>query len=63
MQKVDPSNAWADFNIQLPSLCSAVFDSATYYELGNGERAHFWKDRWLGGDKVEDIAPHVVMLV
>ncbi|KAM0901257.1 hypothetical protein ACQ4PT_020090 [Festuca glaucescens] len=63
LQKVDPSKAWVDFNIQLPSLCSAIFDSATCYVLGNGEWARFWKDRWLGGDKVEDIALHVVMLV
>jgi hypothetical protein len=63
LQKVDPSKAWADFNIQTPSLCSAIVDAATYYELGNGERARFWKDRWLGGEKVEDIAPHVALLV
>jgi hypothetical protein len=63
LQKVDPSKAWADFNIQTPSLCSAIVDAATYYELGNGERALFWKDRWLGGEKVEDIAPHVALLV
>ncbi|KAK1681015.1 hypothetical protein QYE76_041863 [Lolium multiflorum] len=63
LQKVDPSKAWGDFNIQMPSLCSIIVDAATYYELGNGERARFWKYRWLGGDKVEDIAPHVVLLV
>ncbi|KAM0924079.1 hypothetical protein ACQ4PT_005077 [Festuca glaucescens] len=63
LQKVGPTKAWANFNIQLPSLCSTILDSSTCYELGNGERARFWKDRWLGGDKVEDIAPHVVVLV
>jgi hypothetical protein len=63
LQKVDPSKAWADFNIQTTSLCSGIVDAATYYELGNGEWARFWKDRWLGGGKVEDIAPHVARLV
>jgi hypothetical protein len=57
LQRTDPSRAWADFNIQLPSLCTAVFESATAYVVGNGESARFWKDRWLGGERVSDIAP------
>ncbi|KAM0865749.1 hypothetical protein ACQ4PT_043068 [Festuca glaucescens] len=59
LKKVDPSRPWADFDIQLPSLCTAIFESATAYVLGNGERARFWKDRWLGGETVVDIAPNV----
>jgi hypothetical protein len=41
LQKVDPTKAWSDFNIQMPSLCTAIFDSTTCYVLGNGERARF----------------------
>jgi hypothetical protein len=29
------------FNIQLPSLCTAIFDAASSYAVGNGERACF----------------------
>jgi hypothetical protein len=63
LQKVDPSKAWAEFNIQLPSLCSAIFDAATCYVLGNGERARFWSDRWLDSSRVVEIAPNVVKMV
>jgi hypothetical protein len=49
LQKVDPTKALADFNIQLPSLCFAILDSATCYVSGNGKRARVWKDWWLGG--------------
>ncbi|KAK1663843.1 hypothetical protein QYE76_052002 [Lolium multiflorum] len=37
LQKVDTSKAWAEFNIQLPSLCTAIFDATTCYVLGHGE--------------------------
>jgi hypothetical protein len=60
---VGPSKAWAELDIQLPSTCTAIFDSGTSYELGNGERARFWKDRWLNGDMVADIAPNMVKMV
>jgi hypothetical protein len=63
LQKVDPSKAWAEFNIQLPSLCTAIFDAATCYVLGNGERARFWSDRWLDGSSVAEIAPNVAKMV
>ncbi|KAM0899838.1 hypothetical protein ACQ4PT_021037 [Festuca glaucescens] len=63
LQKVDPSKAWAEFNIQLPSVCTVVFDAATCYILGNGERARFWTDRWLDGAKVSEIALNVAKMV
>jgi hypothetical protein len=63
LQKVDPSKAWAELNIQIPSLCTAIFDAATCYVLGNGERARFWSDRWLDGSSVAEIAPNVAKMV
>jgi hypothetical protein len=63
LQKVDPSKAWAEFNIQLPSLRNSVFDAATCYIVGNGERARFWTDRWIDGAKVAEIAPNVAKMV
>jgi hypothetical protein len=60
LKKVDPDKAWAEFNIQLPHLSLALFNSATCYMLGNGEIARFWTYRWLNGLRVVDVAPHVV---
>jgi hypothetical protein len=31
--------------------------------LGDGERALFWKDRWLNGARVADLAPNLLALV
>ncbi|KAM0827482.1 hypothetical protein ACQ4PT_068191 [Festuca glaucescens] len=47
LQRVDPTKAWAEFNLQIPHLSSALFESATVVIVGDGERALFWKDRWL----------------
>ena len=63
LQRVDPSRSWAKFNLQIPRLARAVFDSATHYELCNGEKARFWMDRWLNGAKVCDLAPNLVAKV
>jgi hypothetical protein len=41
----------------------AIFDSATSYVLGNSERAWFWTDRWLEGQRVADFAPNMVKMV
>ncbi|XP_071677125.1 uncharacterized protein [Lolium perenne] len=60
---VDPTKAWAGFDIKLPGPCMAIFKAATCVVLGDGERASFWKDLWLDGMRVVDIAPNVVKLV
>jgi hypothetical protein len=38
----------------------------SYYfmvHLGNGERARFWRSRWLDGTRKEDIAPNLTAMV
>jgi hypothetical protein len=63
LQRVDPSKPWAKLDIQIPHLARAVFDAATCFTLSNGERAKFWKDRWLDGARVVDLAPALVAKV
>ena len=33
------------------------------YEVGDGANTLFWKDKWLAGKNIQDIAPHVYALV
>jgi hypothetical protein len=33
---------------------------AMYSEIGNGASTLFWSDRWLGGQRVVDIAPRLL---
>jgi hypothetical protein len=63
LQWTDPTKAWYEFDLQLSRLSVALFEAATLVDLGNGERAKFWQDRWLDGSKVADIAPNLAALV
>jgi hypothetical protein len=33
---------------------------AMYSEIGNGASTLFWSDRWLGGQRIVDIAPRLL---
>jgi hypothetical protein len=41
-------------------LAVTVFDSLIHIQVGKGNRVYFWKDRWLSGLSVQDIAPNVL---
>jgi hypothetical protein len=40
-----------------------VFESLGKIEVGDGRTVRFWKDRWINGFTVEEIAPLVTALV
>jgi hypothetical protein len=44
-------------------LATEVFDSLVHIQAGKGDKLFFWKDRWLAGRSVKDIAPLVWQLV
>jgi hypothetical protein len=44
-------------------MASATFDSLIHIRVGKGDKVLFWKDRWLNGSAVGDIAPSVLQLV
>jgi hypothetical protein len=41
-------------------LAVTVFDSLIHIQVGKGNMVYFWKDRWLSGLSVQDIAPNVL---
>jgi hypothetical protein len=57
------TKAWAEFDLQIPALARAIFESATAVVVANDERALFWKDRWLQGARVVDHAPNLVAMI
>ncbi|KAM0855047.1 hypothetical protein ACQ4PT_050004 [Festuca glaucescens] len=62
LQRTDPAKAWAEFDLKVPPLARALADSAMVVSLGNGESALFWKDRWIDGARVADLAPNLAAL-
>ena len=60
LQRVDPTKTCSEFDLNIPKLSRSLFDAATHVVLGNGEKALFWKDRWLNGSRLVDIALNLV---
>jgi hypothetical protein len=44
-------------------MATGVFDSLVQITVGKGNKVYFWKDHWLHGRSVSDIAPNVLRLV
>jgi hypothetical protein len=40
-----------------------IFAASTSMVVGNGESALFWKDRWVDGRSIKEMAPEVYALV
>ncbi|CAN6230203.1 unnamed protein product [Urochloa humidicola] len=53
----EPSKPWAAMNIKLTGDELALFRLCTTVQIGDGNTASFWKDKWLHGQAPKDIAP------
>jgi hypothetical protein len=63
LQKTDPQRPWAQFQIQTGREVQRLLDMAVVTVIGDGSDMLFWKDRWLDGRKVKDIAPSIYAMV
>lgn len=59
LQRSDPSRPWTEFKMSVPEEAMQIFRAATCVRLGNGRSARFWEDRWLGGWRVQELAPNI----
>jgi hypothetical protein len=63
LKKTDPQRPWAQFQIQTSREVQSLLDMAVVTVIGDGLDTLFWKDRWLDGRKVKDIAPSIYAMV
>jgi hypothetical protein len=63
LQKTEPHRPWSSLSIQVPDQVRAFFAMAITSEVENGEHVLFWTDRWLQGQKISDLAPHLFAVV
>ncbi|CAM0905803.1 unnamed protein product [Alopecurus aequalis] len=63
LELVDRSKPWQGLPVQIPPEAKALFLMATRCEVGNGQSLRFWRDRWLDGCSVEQIAPALLKMV
>jgi hypothetical protein len=62
-RKTDPSKPWygLDFNVQ--KQVRDFFAISVVTIVGNGQNTFFWKDRWLNGETIAELAPAVAAAV
>jgi hypothetical protein len=59
LQKTDPDKSWSFFPIQVHPSAKAFFSVAIVSEVGNGKNTFFWTDRWLHGQSLDKLVPHL----
>jgi hypothetical protein len=47
----------------VPDKAKALFSVAMQTEVGDGKNTLFWTDRWLHGQRIEDIAPRLFAII
>jgi hypothetical protein len=63
LAKTDPTRPWLALPIQVLDKCQAFFSIAMQTEIGDGTKTLFWRDRWLHGQRVEDLAPRLLAAI
>jgi hypothetical protein len=59
LQKTEPDRPWAFFSIQVHRSAKAFFSMAVVIEVGDGKNTLFWIDRWLNGQSLSRVVPHL----
>lgn len=57
LRRTDPRRPWQGLSLMVDKDARLVFDSMVNISVGNGEKVLFWRDRWIHGFLVHDIAP------
>lgn len=63
VQHTDQSRPWEEFEIKVPEESMMICAAGSCSVLGNGMHTLFWEDRWLGGFRVQELAPNIYAAV
>jgi hypothetical protein len=63
LKKTDDSKPWASFQFSASKVLQDFFSMAVSSEVGNGCTTLFWKDRWMCGHCMANLAPHLIAMV
>jgi hypothetical protein len=63
LQKTDPSKPCASIELNISSKARALFQTAMSTDIGNGAKTFFWKEKWIHGCSVVEVAPSIVVMV
>jgi len=59
LQKTKPDKPWAFLPIKVPQTIKCFFDVVVITQIGNGRNILFWTDRWLQGQSLDKLMPHL----
>jgi type II secretory pathway component PulJ len=63
LRRTDPRRPWQALPPLSDTKAREVFDSLVQINTGDGRSVLFWRDRWINGQQVADIAPSIVTKV
>lgn len=63
LRRTDSSQTWISLPYNPGRIVQAMSDIPVVVQLGDGALALFWHDRWIRGQSVETLAPHVYQAV
>jgi hypothetical protein len=63
LKKTDTSKPWASFQLPTSRVLQEFFSMSLTSEVGDGCTTLFWKDRWLCGHRISELAPRLSSLV
>jgi hypothetical protein len=62
-KKTKTDKPWASLQLQANPVVQSLFSMAMGTVIGDGNSTLFWSDRWLAGQRVEDLAPELTLMV
>jgi hypothetical protein len=63
LRRTDPHRPWHGLELMVDDDARQVFDSMVNITVGKGDKILFWRDRWIHGFLVSDIAPMLAIRV
>jgi hypothetical protein len=60
---MDSSRLWVGLQIQVPKNAHALFNVAVDSIMGSGETILFWKDIWLNGHTISELARNMIKAI
>ena len=63
LKKFEPNKPWASLPLQVSKDVECLLSLAIITEIGDGANTLFWKDKWLTGKSIQDLAPNLYALV
>jgi len=60
LKETEPNRPWANFSVQVPGQVQSFFKTTIFSVVGSGTNTLFWMGRWLNGQSIADLAPHLL---